>query len=110
MGGTGAVLWSDGPEPSVAESFKRAVEGGLYDDLHKGHYYLDHEEDLFWTWETPEAIVKKYNQIVTQKGLGGAFAWDLGGDSKDWSHLKALNSAVGKETLVSGDDVHHSEL
>lgn len=47
---------------------------------------------------------------MTQKGLGGAFAWDLGGDSKDWSHLKALNSAVEKETSVGGDDFRHSEI
>lgn len=46
LSGTGAVILTDGPEPSVTESFKRAVEGGLYDALHKGHYYSCHEQDL----------------------------------------------------------------
>ncbi|PGH18739.1 hypothetical protein AJ79_00152 [Helicocarpus griseus UAMH5409] len=104
LGGTGAVLWSDGPELSVAASFNRAVAGGSYDERHGGHYYLDYGEDLFWTWEIPEAIKKKYRATVGERGLRGAFAWDLGGDSKDWRHLKALNRAIKGEALAEQKD------
>ena len=98
LGGTGAVLWSDGPDPSVAASFERAVKGGSYDETYGGHFYVDREENLIWTWESPDAIMRKYDTVVKSKKLGGVFAWDLGGDSKDWGHLNALNGAVEKTT------------
>lgn len=95
LGGTGAILWIDSPAPCLAASLERAVREGRYDDHHKGHYY-----NPFWTWEDPGAIVRKYSMVVKLRNLGGVFAWDLGGDAKDWSHLKALNSAVNGDGPV----------
>lgn len=90
---SGAFVWCEDPPPSIADSFERAMAKGRYDDWDKGSYYLEEQENIFWSWETTEAIERKFDSIVGQKGLGGVFAWELGGDSRDWSHLKALNNA-----------------
>ena len=51
-------------------------------------------EDLWWTFDTPEAIAKKIPLSVGEKKLGGVFAWGLGEDAPEWKHLKALNDAL----------------
>lgn len=80
--------------PLLPHHSKELLEQGQYDEGHKGHCFLDQEENIFWSWETPEAIQKKYHFIMKEMGLGGAFAWALGEDSRDWRHLKALNDEV----------------
>ncbi|KAF7908992.1 uncharacterized protein EAE98_012381 [Botrytis deweyae] len=102
LGKSGAFVWTENPSTSVETSFKRAMALGQYDERHKGHYFLDEDESVFWSWETPEAIVRKFKMVMEQKGFGGVFAWELGGDSRDWSHLKALNNVV-KEAKSSGE-------
>ncbi|THV46936.1 hypothetical protein BGAL_0348g00170 [Botrytis galanthina] len=106
LGKSGAFVWSENPSTSVETSFKRAMALGQYDDRHEGHYFLDEDESVFWSWETPEAIVRKFKMVMQQKGLGGVFAWELGGDSRDWSHVKALNDVV-KEAKSSGEKKQH---
>ncbi len=94
MATSGAFAWCDEVPIAVAASFDRALKLGRYDNVHMGHYFLDEKENIFWSWETPEAIAKKFSSIVGARNLGGVFAWGLGEDSKDWSHLKALNAEV----------------
>lgn len=56
-----------------------------------GHYYWDAEADLWWSWDTPEAMGRKFPAIVEEKGLGGVFAWGLGEDAERFVHLEALS-------------------
>jgi GH18 family chitinase len=101
LGKAGAFSWHDEVPSELAESFGRAVEKGVYDDLGGGHYHFDEEERLFWTWDTPGAIERKMDVIMRDKGLGGVFAWGLGEDAPGFEHLKAANEAVGR--LVAGE-------
>jgi chitinase len=82
---------------TVLGSFSRALEHGQTDLAGGGQYYWDPEAHLFWTWDTPELIVKKYEEIVKGKGLGGIMAWSLGEDSADWSRLAALAEMLKKK-------------
>lgn len=41
-------------------------------------------------------ISKKFPAIMEQKNLGGAFAWALGEDGDDFTHLKTLNDEMKK--------------
>jgi len=94
LGKAGGFSWHDSVPEVVSASYKRAMAHGKYDAVHGGHYYWDAEEHLWWTWDTPDAIAKKFPAIVEKKGLGGAFAWGLGEDADDFSHLKALNDGM----------------
>ena len=67
---------------------------GTYDSDNGGHYYWDAEEQLWWTWDTPDAISKKLPAIVEKNGVGGVFAWGLGEDADDFVHLKALTAGM----------------
>jgi GH18 family chitinase len=91
LGRAGAFAWSDDVPQELSLSFHRAMEHGQYDAQEGGHYYWDSEEDTFWSWDTPDSISLKFPAIVEKLGLAGVFAWGLGEDSKDWSHLAALN-------------------
>ncbi|KAM4065545.1 glycosyl hydrolases family 18 domain-containing protein [Hirsutella rhossiliensis] len=68
----------------------KAMENGQADNDRGGQWWWNPDTSKFWTWDTPEFIAKKCGEIVKGKQLGGAFAWSLGEDSKDGSHLKAL--------------------
>lgn len=94
LGQAGAFSWIDKVPVQLEHSFNRALEKGIYDKQQGGHYYWDATEHIWWTWDTPDAILKKFPLIVLQKRLGGVFAWGLGEDSRDWSHLKALTAGV----------------
>jgi len=76
--------------PSIKDSFTKALANGKSDDVNGGQWYWDSDLSVFWTWDTPDIIAKKFSDIIVQKGLGGAFAWSLAEDSFDWCHLKAL--------------------
>ena len=102
LGRAGAFAWNDKVPPNLAPSFARAMAQGKYDTRDGGHYFWDPEEDLFWSWDTPRAIMHKFPAIVEKLHLGGVFAWGLGEDARDWSHLKAL-SAGYKSSLTAQD-------
>ncbi|KAK3362309.1 glycoside hydrolase superfamily [Lasiosphaeria hispida] len=80
--------------PSTKDSFKKALANSKYDAKNGGQWYWDADVNIFWTWDTPEIIAKKFVDIVKAKGLGGVMAWSLGEDSYDWSHLLALQKNV----------------
>jgi GH18 family chitinase len=90
----GAFSWHDSVPAELGASFRIALENAKYDNEQGGNYFWDAEENLWWSWDTPEAIMKKFPLIVEQMGLGGVFAWGLGEDAPNWTHLKALTSAV----------------
>ncbi|TQS33844.1 hypothetical protein Golomagni_05797 [Golovinomyces magnicellulatus] len=70
--------------------FEIAMENGITDEDAGAEYYYDPESSLFWTWETPHLISRKFKEIVLARGLGGVVAWSLGQDSYDYSHILAL--------------------
>jgi GH18 family chitinase len=94
MGRTGGFSWHDGIPDDVAGSFAKAQSKGTYDAKDGGYYYWDEDEDVWWTYDTPEAIVKKFPLIVQEKGLGGVFAWGLGEDAPEFQHLKAVSKGL----------------
>jgi GH18 family chitinase len=94
LGQAGAFAWSDNVPSELEHSFNKALKNGHYDREGGGHYFWDPEENIWWTWDTPDNILEKFPKIVEEKGLGGVFAWGLGEDSKDWRHLKALTAGV----------------
>lgn len=94
LGQTGGFSWHDKVPTELEQSFQKALTGAQYDDKHGGNYYWDSSENRWWTWDTPEAISKKFPQIVESKGLGGVFAWGLGEDAPAFRHLQALTSGV----------------
>ncbi|KAK7914040.1 glycoside hydrolase [Apiospora marii] len=99
LGRTGGFSYHDAVPAEVADSFRKALSEGAYDEVGGGYYYLDddtgmEDDDLFWTFDTPDAIAKKFPLVVEQKGLGGVFAWGLGEDAPEFAHLKALADGV----------------
>ena len=102
LGQSGSFAWSDNVPSEVSASFRKALAGGRYDGWQGGHYFWDSEENIWWTWDTPEVIEKKFSAILEKKNLGGVFAWGLGEDAENWSHLKALNAGVLKTSIADG--------
>lgn len=97
LGGAGGFSYHDAvPDGSVGASYARATAYGSYDHEGGGHYYWDAKEDLWWSWDTPYAIARKFPQIMEEKGLGGAFAWGLGEDAEKWVHFRALTGEMRK--------------
>lgn len=94
LGCAGAFSWHEPVPAEVSASYKRAMAHGKYDSEGGGHYYWDSEENLWWSWDTPDVIAKKFPNIMKKKNLGGAFAWGLGEDANDFTHLKALTSEM----------------
>ncbi|KAL4805588.1 glycoside hydrolase superfamily [Aspergillus unguis] len=78
----------------IQESWQRALKEGKTDEEGGGQYYMDTENNLFWTWDTPEMIGRKFKEIVDAEKLGGVMAWSLGEDTYDWRHLKAMQEGV----------------
>ncbi|QGA19792.1 hypothetical protein EYB26_007486 [Talaromyces marneffei] len=96
-GKSGAVTFETNPEvssSSITSSWSKAKSNGLTDEDAGGQYYWDRDSQLFWTWDTPELITRKFTEIIAATGLGGVMAWSLGEDSIDWNALKAINSGV----------------
>lgn len=92
LGETGGFSWHDDVPSELSTSFGKALAGGKYDSEGGGHYFWDAEENWWWTWDTPEAIARKFPAIMEEKKLGGVFAWGLGEDGNEWTHLKALTA------------------
>lgn len=97
-GRSGAVTFEStsysGSGPDVPPSFLTAMGNGTADGEAGGEWYWDAGSRLFWTWDTPDLIQRKFDEIVSAKGLGGAFALSLAQDSHDWSHLKAMQKGM----------------
>lgn len=77
-------------DADVAGSWQNAAKGGVTDEQAGGQYYYDAANSLFWTWDTPDLISRKFDDIVREYGLGGVMAWSLGEDSYDWSHVRRM--------------------
>lgn len=78
----------------VKGSFEKALNEGYYDEQGGGYWYWDREQALWWTFDTPEAVARKFPLIVEERKLGGVFAWGLGEDAPQFAHLQALNTGV----------------
>lgn len=109
LGRAGAFSWHDNVPSELSVSFGKAMKHGQYDGRTGGHFYWDQEEQLFWSWDTPEAISEKLPLIFNKYKLGGVFAWGLGEDAPDWKHLRALNAAFQKQNGKMVVDDHQSE-
>ncbi|KAI0102684.1 glycoside hydrolase family 18 protein [Nemania sp. FL0031] len=94
LGKTGGFSWHDRVPEDVEASFQRALNQGRYDEQGGGYWYWDQDQALWWTFDTPEAITRKFPLVVGEKRLGGVFAWGLGEDAPDFAHLAALNAGV----------------
>jgi hypothetical protein len=93
-------------DADVAASWQLATKHGITDEAAGGQYYFDAQNRLFWTWDTPELITRKFKDIVRKYKLGGVMAWSLGEDSADWSHIRHMAREVAKSGLglaVAGD-------
>lgn len=109
LGQAGAFSWHDPVPGEVAASYERAIAHGEYDSDGGGHYYWDRKENLWWSWDTPDVIAKKFPAIMKEKGLGGTFAWGLGEDADDFGHLKALTIEMAKfEQVQRGQRLDHT--
>ncbi|KAI4710243.1 hypothetical protein J4E89_004694 [Alternaria sp. Ai002NY15] len=88
-------------DADVAASWQLAAKYGVTDEVAGGQYYFDATNRLFWTWDTPELITRKFDNIVRKYKLGGVMAWSLGEDSADWSHIRHMAKEVAKVGLGS---------
>lgn len=70
------------------------VAAGKTDADAGGQWYWDSATSKYWTFDTPELVARKFDEIVKEKNLGGVFAWSLAEDSYDWSLLKAMQTGV----------------
>lgn len=78
----------------VAGDFLNAITNGKEDTEGGGQWYWDAAKSVYWTWDTPSLIARKFEEIVKPKGLGGVMAWSLAQDSHDWSRFKAMQAGV----------------
>ncbi|KAI1372372.1 glycoside hydrolase family 18 protein [Hypoxylon crocopeplum] len=99
LGRAGSFAWRDDVPKDVEASFNKAMTKGQYDPVGGGYYYWDDDEAIWWTFDTPVAIAKKFPLIVEKERLGGVFAWGLGEDGPKWAHLKALNAGLRSLTI-----------
>lgn len=95
MGRAGGFSWHDQVPLEVANSFTRALHEGEYDEKKGGFYYWDADTNLWWTFDTADAIKRKFPLVVQKRRLGGVFAWGLGEDAPLYEHLGALNEGMG---------------
>ena len=96
LGRAGAFSYHDQVPADLAPSYNRAFTEGKYDKVGGGYYYWDASENRFWTFDTPEAIQRKFPALVEKMDLGGVFAWGLGEDADEFAHLKAVDGEIGK--------------
>ncbi|OQD83395.1 hypothetical protein PENANT_c017G06963 [Penicillium antarcticum] len=83
---------------SITDSWRDAEKNGQTDEEAGGQYYFDKENNLFWTWDTPDLIARKFQDIVAEKKLGGVMAWSLGEDTYGFKHLKAMQNGIKSES------------
>ncbi|KAH8843649.1 hypothetical protein MCOR27_010991 [Pyricularia oryzae] len=82
---------------STKDSFQKAVANGKTDEALGAQWYWDSTASLYWSWDTPALMKQKINDIVFAKGLGGGYAWSLGEDTFDYSHLVTLRDGLKKK-------------
>ncbi|KAL4970198.1 glycoside hydrolase superfamily [Aspergillus stella-maris] len=87
------------------ERFQRAMTNGKVDEELGGAYWFDADYNIFWTWDTPELMTRKFKDIVDAEGLGGVMAWSMGEDTYDFSHMKSMQDGVAArpEQRVEGE-------
>ena len=105
LGRAGAFSWHDQVPLNVADSFTRAIHEGQYDETEGGFYFWDSEANLWWTFDTPDAIKRKFPLVVRRKHLGGVFAWGLGEDAPLFEHLDALNEGIREYSSAKRDEL-----
>lgn len=88
-------------DADVAGSWQLAAKNGVADEQAGGQYYFDPQNHLFWTWDSPEFISRKFDEIVRKYKLGGVMAWSLGEDSYDWSHIRLMACELQKGNASS---------
>lgn len=89
---SGAVTFEEASYTNA--DFVFALENSQTDEKRGGEWFWDSAKFVFWTWDNPELIARKFDEIVKPKGLGGVMAWSLAQDSHDWSHFKAMAEGV----------------
>ncbi|KAI0473417.1 glycoside hydrolase family 18 protein [Xylariaceae sp. FL0804] len=94
LGKSGGFSWHDAVPGDVRASLDRALAEGRYDEEGGGYWYLDRDQALWWTFDTPAAIRRKFPAVVAEKKLGGVFAWGLGEDAPAWANLRAVNDGL----------------
>jgi chitinase len=67
---------------------------GFYGRGWTGGTAYAHCGDQWWSYDTPQTIRTKM-AYAKSKSLGGAFAWELSGDTKDAVLLKAMADGLG---------------
>ena len=77
-------------------AFVNALKNGKEDSVRGGQWYWDPSAQVYWTWDTPKLIARKFAEIVSSRKLGGVMAWSLAQDAHDWGHFKALQAGVRK--------------
>ncbi|KAL4975178.1 glycoside hydrolase superfamily [Aspergillus desertorum] len=82
----------------IQESWRRAQAEGVTDEEGGGQYYVDRQNHLFWTWDTPALMARKFTDIVDAENLGGVMAWSLGEDTYNFEHLKAMQAGGVQRT------------
>ncbi|KAL2814105.1 glycoside hydrolase superfamily [Aspergillus granulosus] len=101
LGQAGAFSWHDPVPDDLKPSFERALINGEYDTEGGGYYFWDGIENLFWSFDTDDAITRKVPLVVGNRGVGGVFAWGLGEDAPAFEHLRALTRAYGEYEMKS---------
>ncbi|KAI1497611.1 glycoside hydrolase family 18 protein [Biscogniauxia marginata] len=84
-GVSGAITFKENPE---------VLPQGQADTEEGGQWYWEASKSYFWTWDTPDFVAQKFEEIVKARGLGGVMAWSLGEDSADLTYLKALQTGL----------------
>lgn len=119
LGKAGAFSWHDEVPLELAYSFARALKYGeddISEGLLRGHFYMDKQERVFWSWDTPHSIDEKLEKISDffaayrhdeRRDIGGIFAWGLGEDAPRFEHLKAVNQVLGRWGAKTSE---HDEL
>jgi GH18 family chitinase len=105
LGQAGAFSWHDDVPSELERSFMKALANPEYDDDQGAAYFWDCEENIWWSWDTPDVIMRKFPRIVEKMRLGGVFAWGLGEDAPRWTHLQALTAGVEKYLSKQLDDM-----
>ncbi|PHH62914.1 hypothetical protein CDD81_6547 [Ophiocordyceps australis] len=98
-GKSGAVTFSKAEASNPG--LKQALEKGKLDAEQGGMWWWDPATKNFWTWDSPELISRKIEEIVKPMGLGGIFAWSLGEDSNGYSRVKAMREGFQSMSKTS---------
>lgn len=83
---------------SIVDSWRDAEKNGKTDEKAGGQYYFDKKNNIFWTWDTPALIARKFKEIVAEKKLGGIMAWSLGEDTYNFAHLEAMQKGLKSQS------------